>query len=64
MKRRQRLLVGTIWIVVAALIAIGLEPGLPSSLGDVARLFVVLLALFLAVLYLLDPKGIVSKKPF
>lgn len=64
MELRQRLIVGAIWIVVAALFAIGLEPGVPTSVGGVARLFVVLLALFLAVLYLLDPNDIVSKKPF
>ncbi|MEY7848643.1 hypothetical protein AB7C87_05510 [Natrarchaeobius sp. A-rgal3] len=64
MQRRQRLIVGVIWIVVAALMALTVGIGVPSSVGDLARLFVVALALFLAVLYLLDPWGVISRKPF
>ncbi|RQG96775.1 hypothetical protein [Natrarchaeobius oligotrophus] len=64
MDPRQRMIVGTIWIAVAALMATTLEPSVPSSAGEIARLFVVALALFLAAVYLLDPWEIVSRKPF
>ncbi|MCW8172815.1 hypothetical protein [Natrialba swarupiae] len=64
MKRRQRLIVGVIWIVVAALMALTVGVEVPSSVGDVARLFVVVLALFLAALYLFDPWNVISRKPF
>ncbi|MCU4925518.1 hypothetical protein OB905_05885 [Halobacteria archaeon AArc-dxtr1] len=64
MDDRQRLVIGAIWIVVAGLMAITLEPGVPDSVGDVARLFVVVLALFLAAVYILDPRGVISKKYF
>ncbi|RQG91608.1 hypothetical protein EA462_06560 [Natrarchaeobius halalkaliphilus] len=64
MERRQRILVGSIWIAVAALIATTLEPGVTSTSGVIARLFVVALALFLAAVYLLDPWDLISRKPF
>ena len=63
MNVRQRLIVGSLWIGVAAMMAITLEPGLPSSIGGIARLFVVV-ALFLAGLYLFDPWGLISRQPF
>ena len=64
MEFRQRVVVGAIWIAVAALMASTLEPAVPSSAGDVGRLFVVVLALSLAGVYLLDPWDVVSRKPF
>ncbi|ELY48236.1 hypothetical protein [Natronorubrum sulfidifaciens] len=64
MDTRQRLVVGSLWIGVAALMAITLEPGVPDSLNAFARLFVVIVALFLAVVYLFDPWGILSRQPF
>ena len=64
MEFRQRVVVGTIWIAVALLLASTLEPAVPSSAGDVARLFVVVLSLFLAGVYLLNPRDVVSRKPF
>ena len=64
MEFRQRVVVGAIWIAVAALMASTLEPAVPSSAGDVGRLFVVVLALCLAGVYLLDPWNVVSRKPF
>lgn len=61
MDTRQRLIVGSLWIGVAALMAITLEPGVPSTVGDIARLFVVIVALFLAAIYLFDPWDIHSR---
>ncbi|WP_049920871.1 hypothetical protein [Halopiger djelfimassiliensis] len=64
MDTRGRLLVGSIWIAVAGLMAMTLEPAVPSSAGEIGRLFVVVLALGLACVYLLDPWNIVSQQPF
>ncbi|MDQ2049646.1 hypothetical protein RBH26_04030 [Natronolimnohabitans sp. A-GB9] len=61
MNTRQRIIVGGLWIGVAALMAITLEPGVPSTVSEIARLFVVVFALFLAVVYLFDPWDIVSR---
>ncbi|ELY51164.1 hypothetical protein [Natronolimnohabitans innermongolicus] len=61
MDMRQRVIVAALWIGVAALMAITLEPGVPSDAGEIARLFVVVVALFLAGVYLLDPKGVVTQ---
>ncbi|RQG92397.1 hypothetical protein [Natrarchaeobius chitinivorans] len=62
MNRRKRTVVGVIWIVVAALMALTLGVGTPSTTGAIARLFVVALALFLAVVYLFDPWNVISEK--
>ncbi|APX96533.1 hypothetical protein [Natronorubrum daqingense] len=64
MSVRQRLIVGSLWIGVAAVMATTLEPGLPSTLGEGARLFVVVMALFLAVVYIFDPWDIHSREYF
>ncbi|MFC4542360.1 hypothetical protein ACFO5R_10525 [Halosolutus amylolyticus] len=64
MDRRQRTIVGILWISVAGVMALTLEPGIPSTASAIARLFVVLLALFLAVVYLFDPWGVLSRQPF
>lgn len=64
MDTRQRVIVGSLWIGVAAVMATTLEPGVPSTAGAIARLFVVVLALFLAVIYVFDPWGILSRQPF
>ncbi|MFP8952258.1 hypothetical protein ACLI4Z_04680 [Natrialbaceae archaeon A-arb3/5] len=64
MKRRQRIIVSGLWIAVAAVMATTLGFEIPPSVGDVARLSVIALALFLAVVYLLDPWGITSQKRF
>ena len=61
---RQRLIVGSLWISVAAVMAITLEPGIPSTAGEILRLFVVLLALFLAGVYLLDPWNVITRQRF
>ena len=55
MDTRQRLIVGALWISVAAVMALTLEPGVPSTANEFARLFVVVVALFLAFVYLFDP---------
>ncbi|QFU81109.1 hypothetical protein [Natronorubrum aibiense] len=64
MDTRQRLIVGSLWIGVAAVMATTLESGALSSTSGLARLFVVVVALFLAVVYLFDPWGILSRQPF
>ncbi|WP_226479518.1 hypothetical protein [Natrinema amylolyticum] len=61
MELRQRLVIGCLWIGVAALMATTLEPGIPSSVGDLARLFAVVMALFLAAVYVIDPWNVVSR---
>ncbi|MDF9746881.1 hypothetical protein [Natrinema salsiterrestre] len=60
MDRRKRLIVGGLWIGVAVVMATTLDVGIPSSADGVARLFVVVIALFLASVYLLDPWNVVS----
>ncbi|AFZ71958.1 hypothetical protein [Natronobacterium gregoryi] len=64
MDTRDRLIVGGLWLAVAGVMAITLELGLPSTASEVARLFVVVVALLLAVLYLFDPWELVSGQPF
>lgn len=64
MEFRQRLVVACLWTAVAGVIALTLEPALPSTLDQFARLFVVAVALFLAAVYLLDPKGLISGDVF
>lgn len=64
MNARGRLIVGLLWIGVAGLIAMTLEGGVPSSVGDLVRLAVVGLALFLAAVYLFDPWEVLSRQPF
>ncbi|MFC4249085.1 hypothetical protein ACFOZ7_19495 [Natribaculum luteum] len=64
MEFRQRLVVGALWIAVAAVMVSTLEPTVPSSANAAARLFVVIVALFLAGVYLLDPKNVISQGPF
>ncbi|MCU4974494.1 hypothetical protein OB955_17375 [Halobacteria archaeon AArc-m2/3/4] len=64
MEFRQRLVVACLWTAVAVVLGLTLEPALPSTLDQVARLFVVALALFLAAVYLLDPKGLISERGF
>ncbi len=60
MDRQKRLIVGSLWIAVAVVMATTLDLGVPSSVNGAARLFVVVLALFLASVYLLDPWNLVS----
>ena len=62
MDSRQRLIAGSIWIAVAAVMALSIGPTVPSTLSEILRLIVVLGALLLAAVYLLDPRDIVSEK--
>ncbi|ELY98313.1 hypothetical protein C482_12377 [Natrialba chahannaoensis JCM 10990] len=66
MNTRGRLFVGLLWLGVAALMAttILVEPGFSASASELARLFVVALAVFLAVVYLFDPWNVLSRQPF
>jgi len=64
MDRRQRLIVGLLWIGVAGLMAMTLDFGALTETSAIARLFVVILSLFLAGVYLFDPFGVLSRQPF
>lgn len=61
MERRQRLIAGTIWIAVAAVMATTLEPGIPSSVRALAQLFVVIVSLLLGLAYVFDPWDVISR---
>lgn len=61
MERRQRLIAGTIWIAVAAVMATTLEPGIPSSMKAFAQLFVVIVSLLLGFTYVFDPWDVISR---
>ncbi|WP_252699226.1 hypothetical protein [Natronosalvus vescus] len=61
MERRQRNVIGGLWIAVAAVMAITIEPTVPTTIGGFARIGVVVLALLLAVNYLVDPWGIIDR---
>lgn len=64
MNIRQRLIVGALWIGVGAVMVITIEPGIPSTASEILKLFVVLLALFIAGVYLLDPWNVISRQRF
>lgn len=64
MNARGRLFVGLCWIGVATLMGLSLEWSALPSTEALVQLFVVLLALFLAVVYLFDPAGVLSRRPF
>lgn len=64
MDLRQRLIVGALWIGVAGLMVLTLYPPPSLSLSVLIRLFVAALALFLAFVYLFDPRGALSRQPF
>lgn len=64
MNGRDRVIVGTIWIAVAGLMAMTLELDGGVSAGLIARLIVILVALFLAGVYLFDPWDLLSRQPF
>ncbi|ADB61365.1 hypothetical protein Htur_2488 [Haloterrigena turkmenica DSM 5511] len=64
MNIRQRLIVGALWIGVGAVMAITIEPGIPSTASEFLKLFVVLLALFIAGVYLFDPWNVISRQRF
>ncbi|WP_254768808.1 hypothetical protein [Salinilacihabitans rarus] len=60
MEPRRRAIVATLWLAVAGVMALTLEPAVPSTAGEVARLFVVVLATFLAIVYAVDPWGVLD----
>ena len=62
MDQRKRTVIGVIWLLVAGLMAISIKGGVPSDWADGVRVFVMVLSLLLAGLYIFDPKGIVSQK--
>ena len=62
METRQRRVVGAVWIGVAVLIATTIESTVPTTAVDVLRVLVILLALFLAGVYLLDPWDVLDRR--
>ncbi len=60
---RRRTIVGLLYLAVAGLMAITVDPTDPTATDSIARLFVVVVALFLAVVYLFDPLGILERHP-
>ncbi|AHF99807.1 hypothetical protein HALLA_14435 [Halostagnicola larsenii XH-48] len=64
MDKRSRLIVGTIWIAVACIMATTLEPSVPTTVVELLRVFVVLMALFLGFIYLFDPRGLITERRF
>lgn len=64
MERRRRLVVGTLWIAVAGLIGLTIDPTDPTAADVIVRLFVVVLASFLAIVYLFDPWDVLDRQPF
>ncbi|MFP8890074.1 hypothetical protein ACLI4U_09910 [Natrialbaceae archaeon A-CW2] len=61
MDSRQRTVLTLLWLAVAIVMATTLEPTIPSTLGDMARVAVVVLALFLATVYGLDPANLITR---
>lgn len=64
MEPRKRAVVAAIWVLVAAVMATTVELAVPTTANEFGRIAVVSLAVFLAVVYLLDPVGVVSQGPF
>ena len=60
---RRRTIVGLLYLAVAGLMAITVDPTNPTATDSLARLFVVVVALLLAVVYLFDPLGILERHP-
>jgi hypothetical protein len=64
MEHGKRRALAVLWLVVALLMVVTLRGVALSSLGGVARLTVIVLALVLSSVYAFDPRGIVSSRPF
>jgi len=64
MEPGKRRALAVLWLVVALLMVVTLRGVALSSLGGVARLAVIVLALVLSGVYAFDPRGIVSSRPF
>ena len=60
---RRRTIVGLLYLAVAGLMAITVDPTDPTAADSLARLLVVVVALLLAVLYLFDPLDILERHP-
>ena len=64
MELRQRLVVACLWVAVAGVMALSLEPTVPSTPSELVRVGVIVLALVLAGIYVLDPRNLISQHPF
>lgn len=64
MKGRKRVILTGIWLAVAALMVSTVDWTATGRLGQIARIGIVLLAVFLAGVYLFDPWGVATKGPF
>lgn len=60
MEQRERRIVGAIWLAVAVLAVVAVDLG-ELSVATVAGVGAAVLALWLAVLYLLDPWGLLDR---
>lgn len=60
----KRHALAVLWLVVALLMATTLGSVELASVGGVARIVIVVMSLALAGLYAVDPRGIVSERPF
>jgi len=64
MEEGKRRALAVLWVVVALLMTVSLGGVDVGSVGGLARVAVIVLALGLAGTYALDPRGIVSDRPF
>jgi len=64
MEDGKRRALAVLWVVVALLMVVSLQGVDLGSVGGIARVAVIVLALLLSGVYALDPRGIVSQRPF
>ena len=62
MEFRQRVVLAAIWFAVAVLLASTVESVVPTTAIGAVHVLAIVLALFLAAVYLIDPWDVVSKK--
>lgn len=64
MEDGQRRALAVLWLVVALLIATTLGSVEVASIGGAARIAIIVLSLSLSAMYVFDPRGIVTERPF
>ena len=60
----KRRALSVLWVVVALLMAVSLQGVDLGSAGGIARIAVIVLALFLAAMYAFDPRGFLSDRSY
>lgn len=63
MDQRKRFGLAALWMLVAVL-ALGTIEELTPTIGTIASLLAAILALLLAVIYVLNPGGVLDRRPF